>query len=260
MGEKAEILTSSGLLRAGFAHGFPTRRGGVSVGPFASMSFSRAKEPAEHVEENLRRLARAVGYAPEDLFEVSQVHGAGVVRPAPDRSVTLLPSRAARSEADAIVIAGGAAGVRVADCVPVLVGAVDTGEAAAIHAGWRGVVKGVIGAALAELGPGRKVAAIGPCIGACCFEVGDDVAAQIAEAAREPGVVVAGRTRGAKAHVDLRLSVRAVLRAAGLADADIEDVAGCTRCDEERFFSYRRDGERSGRHLAVIVAPSAASA
>jgi YfiH family protein len=253
MGEKAEILTSSGLLRAGFAHGFPTRTGGVSVGPFASMSFARAKEPEEHVDENLRRLAWAIGYPPEALFEVSQVHGARVVRPPAQPQASQTAGRA-KPEADAIVIATGAAGVRVADCVPVLVGAVDTGEAAAIHAGWRGAVGGVIGAALAELGRGRKVAAIGPCIGACCFEVGDDVAAQIAEATRQPDVIVPA-SKGGKAHVDLRRAVRALLRAAEVADDDIEDVAGCTRCDEGRFFSYRRDGERSGRHLAVIVAP-----
>jgi YfiH family protein len=249
MSELAEILTSEKLRAAGFAHGFATRRSGVSVGPFASLSFSRAKEPREHVEENLRRLGRAVGFDPALLFEVSQVHGASVVR----RQAGVPGAR--QEEADAIVVSGGAAGVRVADCVPVLVGATGALEAAAaVHAGWRGVVAGVVGAALHELGPARKVAAIGPCIGACCFEVGQNVAQQIADAVGDAGVVAS--RAGDKARVDLRRAVRAQLRAAGLADEDIEDVPGCTMCDPARFFSYRRDGEQSGRHLAVIVAPS----
>jgi purine-nucleoside/S-methyl-5'-thioadenosine phosphorylase / adenosine deaminase len=238
--EVAEVLTSPALARAGFAHGFATRRGGVSRGAFASLSFARGREPKEAVDENLGRLGRAVGFAPDALFEVSQVHGARVVRE--QRGV----------EADAIVVGTGAAGVRVADCVPVLVGHVESGAAAAVHAGWRGVVAGVVGAALAELGVGRKVAAVGPSIGPCCFEVGAEVALEIARAAQDPGVVA--RRVGTKAYVDLRRAVRAQLRAAGIADVEIEDVPGCTRCDAERFFSFRRDGDPSGRHLAVIVA------
>jgi YfiH family protein len=254
MNDTAEILTSPRLERAGFAHGFATRHSGISVGPFASLSFARTREPAEHVEENLRRLGSRVGFVPGELFEVSQVHGARVVRRVAGRDEAT--TRALRQEeADAIVVRQGAAGVRVADCVPVLIGAPRSGEAAAVHAGWRGLVAGVVPAALAELGEGRKVAAIGPCIGACCFEVGADVGAQIAEAAGAPGGRgVIARSEGGKVWVDLRRAVRAQLRAAGIADEEIEDVAGCTRCDAARFFSYRRDGEQSGRHLAVIVA------
>ncbi len=249
MSDTAEILTSPRLERAGFAHGFATRHSGISVGPFASLSFARTREPAEHVEENLRRLGSRVGFVPGELFEVSQVHGARVVRREGRDEATTRALR--QEEADAIVVRRGAAGVRVADCVPVLIGAPRSGEAAAVHAGWRGLVAGVVPAALAELGEGRKVAAIGPCIGPCCFEVGEGVAAQIVQAAGD-GVIA--RTLGAKAWVDLRRAVRAQLRAAGLAEEEIEDVAGCTSCDPARFFSYRRDGEQSGRHLAVIVA------
>jgi YfiH family protein len=262
MSERAEILTSERLSEAGFAHGFPTRRSGVSVGPFASLSFSRPKEPREHVEENLRRLGRAVGFEPGDLFEVSQVHGRAVARRA--RSTTgAVPGAGGErgadgrdEKADAIVVRGGAAGIRVADCVPVLIGARGTREAAAVHAGWRGVVAGVVGAALAELGPGSKVAAIGPCIGACCFEVGLDVARQIADAVHDPAVIASRSDASGKAMVDLRRAVRLELRAGGLADEDIEDVPGCTMCEPARFFSFRRDGEQSGRHLAVIVSPA----
>jgi YfiH family protein len=184
------------------------------------------------------------------LYQARQVHGALVARAVGDiEAVRQLDS-------DAVVASQpAAAGVRVADCVPVLVGALETGSVAAIHAGWRGVVQGVIPAALEELGRDgrtRFVAAIGPCIGPCCFEVGDDVAAQI-ESASEGAAVVARRL-GAKCYVDLRRAVRAQLVRGGLADEDVDDVAGCTRCDASRFFSFRRDGADAGRHLGVIAA------
>jgi YfiH family protein len=174
-----------------------------------------------------------------------------------------LGSAEERQEADALVLGAPpldegargaeAVGVRVADCVPILVGARGTGAVAAIHAGWRGVVAGVIDAALARLGEpsetGERVAAIGPCIGPGCFEVGAEVAESIAAACGDPGVIA--RRVGEKAFVDLRRAVRAQLVRAGV--TDVEDVPGCTRCEAARFFSYRRDGERSGRHLAAIA-------
>ena len=186
-----------------------------------------------------------MGFATDAVYQASQVHGARVVHAGGDREMLR------REEADALVAAASlAVGVRVADCVPVLVGDRTTGVVAAIHAGWRGVVAGVIAAAIDEMPAGAKVAAIGPCIGPCCFEVGADVGAQIAEACGEPSAVAS--VRGDKAHVDLRVAVRALLRRAGLADADVDDVPGCTKCDAVRFFSYRRDGANAGRQLAVI--------
>ncbi len=247
----AELLTSTLLHNAGFSHGFPTRRGGVSEPPFDTLNFRRGPgETSGHVTENLRRLAVAVPFDASELHTVDQVHGSRVLVVPPDT-----PPSLDRNEADAVVVGGGhAAGVRVADCVPILVGDMISGKVAAIHAGWRGIAQGVIGAALAALGDSRstRVAAIGPCIGSCCFEVGRDVADEIARAAFDADVV---RSRaGEKAWVDLRAAARAQLRAHGLPDHDIEDVPGCTRCDKRRFFSHRRDGEKSGRHLAVIRA------
>lgn len=251
----AGLLRARNLDRAGFTHGFSLRRfespiegedsaGALDFGPTAS---------AEARAHNVRRFAAAVGFAADELRQVNQVHGARVVRGIDAREDP-------REEADAIVADAEAGactvGVRVADCVPVLVGDRRIGAVAAIHAGWRGVVGGVIGAAIAELatiGSGDYVAAIGPCIGACCFEVGSDVADAIARAC---GADVIAAREGAKARVDLRRAVRAQLEKAHV--RDVEDVPGCTKCDAERFFSYRRDAERSGRHLAVISARSSA--
>ncbi len=131
-----------------------------------------------------REIASTLGV--DRVVQTTQVHGARVV-----------PADAAPGEAaDAVVARGGsspvAVGVRVADCVPVLLADARSGDVAAVHAGWRGVVAGVVPAAVAALGPAPSlVAAVGPCIGACCFEVGLDVAELIARACEEPSVVPA---------------------------------------------------------------------
>jgi len=112
---------------------------------------------------------------------------------------------------------------------------------------------------VARLAGRELVAAIGPCIGPCCFEVGAEVVPQILAAAGNDEGIVQAREPGEpgelgepkKAYLDLRRAVRRQLESAGV--RDIEDVPGCTKCDPIRFFSYRRDGAQSGRHLAVIA-------
>ncbi|MBX3186466.1 MAG: laccase domain-containing protein [Labilithrix sp.] len=249
MADLVPILLSSALQKAGFAHGFSTRAGGVSEPPYETLDFALLREPSR-LEENQRRLGEAVGFPRERLFQTRQVHGRALVVAAGD------PKAFLEIDADALVAepgSGAAVAVRVADCVPVLLADPSTGRVAAAHAGWRGVVAGVVGVALDALGrQQRVVAAIGPCIGACCFEVGADVAAQIARASTEEAI--RSRDERGKAMVDLRRAVRAQLSAGGLADADVDDVGGCTRCDAKRFYSYRRDGDASGRLVGVIVA------
>ncbi len=224
------MLLSRALEDAGFRHAFP-QRGATD-----------------------EELALGLGLEAPRIVQAKQVHGA--------RAVLAAEAREAGCEADALVARAAdgaiAVGIRTADCVPVLVADVATGDVAAIHAGWRGVVRGVIPAALAQLcgGPGARgaelVAAIGPCIGPCCFEVGADVAAEIAAAARGAAVIVVAE-HGPKAHVDLRAAVRAQLVFAGVGAARIEDVTGCTKHEPERFHSFRRDGKSSGRMLAAIA-------
>ena len=210
-------LESALLRAAGFRHGFSTRPWDVK----------NDRERSEEAVSLILRLPR------ERTYRVSQVHGARAVRAEGDVATL------AREEADALVATepGTAASVRVADCVPILLAHSKTGAVAAVHAGWRGVVSRVVDSAF-QLGD-FDLAAIGPCIGVCCFEIGDDVAAKLAPHVRDR-------------HGDLRAAVRAQLRAHDLQDAHIDDVAGCTACDAARFFSFRRDGEAAGRHLAVI--------
>jgi polyphenol oxidase len=246
------VLRGEKLALRGFRHGFSTRAGGVSEPPFESADFALLRDPSR-LRENLRRLGVAVGFRPEDLHQTRQVHGRVVV--VADGEGEVMSTR----EADALVAeprSGHAVAVRVADCVPVLLADPATGRVAAVHAGWRGVENGVVDAAVLHMGgeASRFAAAIGPSIGACCFEVGADVGARIAKATDE---AVVTRRAGDKAFVDLRAAVRFQLRALGLADDAIEDVpreGACTRCDAARFYSYRRDGDASGRLVAVIVA------
>jgi YfiH family protein len=243
-------LVAGNLRRAGFPHGFSTRLGGVSRGAFASLNFGAGDAPG-NVAENVQRFATAATFDPRALRQVTQVHGTKAV------NANLMNDGAnAREEADALFLAPGGAsharavGVRVADCVPVLVATEDRGEIAAIHAGWRGIAAGIVGAALGKLEGKKLVAAIGPCIGPCCFDVGAEVVPRLLAAASNDEAIVA-RREGEKAYLDLRRAVRRQLESAGV--TDIEDVPGCTKCDPERFFSYRRDGAESGRHLAVIA-------
>ncbi len=206
------LLRSELLATAGFSHAFPTRDT-----PDAA-------------------LLEALGGGP--IVQVKQVHGARAV----------LASEAKGAEGDAIVSRSAGrlpVGVRVADCVPVLVGNTRTGDGAAIHAGWRGVVAGVVGYGVQLLGGGSEgelVAAIGPCIGPCCFEVGREVGVQIGHVTREVGD---------KAFADLRAAVRARLATLGVIRVD--DVPGCTKHQPELFHSFRRDGANSGRMLAAIA-------
>jgi YfiH family protein len=160
-------------------------------------------------------------------------------------------------EGDAVVALRGelACGVRSADCVPILLGDLQSGAVAAVHAGWRGVVAGVVGAAVqglrAEIGAeGELVAAIGPHISVAAFEVGEDVAAELGRASDARDVVVRSE---AHFRVDLRRIVRAQLTATGMDASAIDDVFGCTMGEPERYFSFRRDGQKSGRHLSAIV-------
>ncbi|MEB2313754.1 MAG: peptidoglycan editing factor PgeF [Sorangiineae bacterium] len=252
----ADFETSPLLEASGFRHAFFTRRGGVSTGAYASLSFSTASGDApDHVSENLARAARALGVAPNMLYFLSQVHGREVlrVRGGEARDEVL------RREGDAVVSgdAGVACAVRVADCVPLLVADRASGAVAAAHAGWRGVAAGVAAESVRALraltgAEGALVAAIGPHISVDAFEVSDEVAQTLRDASPDPDVVRPGPH--GRPHVNLRKIIRAQLCEVGLRAQDVDDVGGCTVGDPARYFSFRRDGKASGRHLAAIVA------
>ena len=253
MGDRAEFLESALLREAGFRHAFFTRGGGVSTGAYESLSFSVAAGDApEHVRTNLARAAEALGVAPEKIHFLSQVHGNVTHVLSGNEAQT----RLIEVEGDALVSAAPrlACGVRSADCVPVLIADRKSGAVGAAHAGWRGAVQGIVTSAvtaLRELSPDADlIAAIGPHISLAAFEVSDDVAEAILAASRDPNIV--DRTPE-KPHVDLRRMLRAELLSQGLDPGSIDDVWGCTVLEPARFFSFRRDGKASGRHLSAIV-------
>jgi len=247
------------LRAAGVLHAFTTRLGGVSQGPYASLnlgSLAKAVAPDHNtaVAENFRRLRIALGCPRSRRIEVNQVHGCGVWL-APHQAVR--PAQA--PQADAIVSdeAGALLTVRVADCVPILLSDRTGRCVAAVHAGWRGLVAGVIGQTLDTLqraygiAPADVLAAIGPCIGVEAFEVGPEVAqafqaiglAQVIDPARSP-----------KPHIDLRQAARLQLHRAGVPPDRIDTTDRCTHRDAHEFFSHRRDQGVTGRLAAVISA------
>ena len=148
--------------------------------------------------------------------------------------------------------------VRTADCVPLLLGVRGGRAAAAVHAGWRGTAAGVVEAALAALtraagcAPDRVVAGLGPAIGACCYQVGPEVAAGV-------GSEGAVERRADGLYLDLRTAVRERLLAGGVPARAITSAPWCTRCRADLFYSFRGEGDRAGRLMASI-GPLTASA
>jgi hypothetical protein len=182
------------------------------------------------------------------LHLARQVHGARVVE------YPVSSGAGEPEEADALIARapGHAVGVATADCLPILLAAPD-GSCSAVHAGWRGLIGGVIEAAVARLGGGAGLeAAIGPAIGPCCFEVGPEVVARFA--LRFPGS--AGFVRpgaGDRSLIDLPSAASAILGALGVDPAHVHHLGGCTRCgDPDLVESYRRNGKAAGRMIAVI--------
>lgn len=249
----AEFLESALLRDAGFRHAFFTRKGGVSQGAYSSLSFSvAAGDTEDNVKQNLQRAAAVLGVESTRIHFLSQVHG----RVAHTLTGGEIQSELIQHEGDALVsrIPHLACAVRSADCVPVLLADRRSGAVAAAHAGWRGAVNGVVSSAveaLRAIAPSPDlIAAIGPHISLAAFEVSEDVADTLLNASRDAQIVDRSRS---KPHVDLRRMLRAELHALGLSHGDIDDVWGCTVLQPEHFFSFRRDGKASGRHLSAIV-------
>ena len=179
------------------------------------------------------------------LLLMKQVHGATVVA-AP--WVAAPEADAAVAEARGLLL-----GIETADCLPVLI--VDPGRraVAAIHAGWRGTAAGVVARALAFLrergtDPGDVVAALGPAIGPCCYEVGAELRSAFgpeAESFFRPG------PRG-RPHLDVRAANVRQLEASGVRARNIHHLNDCTACRPERYHSYRRDGPGVGRMISYI--------
>lgn len=235
-------------------HGFSTRSGGVSTGRFASLNLGLATgDDVAGVEENLRRLAKAAGVEPSALFTVTQVHGSRVLAAPEVVDGAGVPGPCGEADGLWTGAAGSAVGVRTADCVPILIADPVGRRVAAVHSGWKGTEARIVARAVEALEregsrPGDLLAAIGPSIRACCYQVSADVAGRFA--GHGPGVVI---DEGGALHLDLAIAVRRTLTEAGVRADRIDLIPDCTACEEALYFSHRRDQGITGRHLSFAV-------
>ena len=221
----------------GYEVAFTTRVGGVSEGPYRSLNLGRRSgDDVERVDENRRIACAAIGADLERLALNYQVHSSRVLRAAP----------ATRGEcADGLWTDEPGLPILAmsADCLPIVLArpAADEPAVAVLHAGWKGLLAGIVESGVQALGAGTLAAAIGPAIGPCCYEVGEEVAGRYRE--RFGDDVVRER------HLDLWTSAERALRAAGIERVDRFDR--CTACEPETFFSHRRDKNNTGRQGVI---------
>lgn len=247
---EVQAIVCRPLEQAGFLNAFSTRPGGVSAMPSHDLNLVFNEDDPGHVEENRRRFLRAAGLPSWPIITARQIHSSDVVE---------VPAAAqAEREADALFSRspGALLAVKTADCVPILVGDPATGFSAAVHAGWRGAAKDVIGAALSALTRAgaeadRMIAAIGPAACARCFEVGPEVAEQF----DRPGLEGTVARLNGSFHLDLEDVCTRQLRRAGLRADNIHASKRCTMHERPLFFSHRLEGKHGrpvGRMISVV--------
>ena len=214
----------------GYAVVFSTRAGGVSEGPYASLNLGRLTgDDVERVDENRRILCAAVDADAERLALNRQVHSALVHRAEPG-------ARGKPGDGLWTDEPGQPILAMAADCLPIALARVDGRPGVAVlHAGWRGLLAGIVRVGAAALG-GRLQAAIGPAIGPCCYDVGKEVSGPFAAAFGDD--LLHGR------RLDLWTAAERALEAAGVAEVTRTDL--CTHCNPDRFFSHRRTGKPRG--------------
>jgi YfiH family protein len=219
---------------------FSTRLGGVSHEPYDALNVAiMTGDEREDVRENRLRLAAVLGREPDGVVMGRQVHGAEL-RAHAERQEPRVYADVVKSpdEVDAHATAdpGLTPLVMVADCLPVALAG--PGGVAMAHCGWRGLAAGIV--ARGATAVDAEAAAVGPGIGPCCYEVGDEVLTEFADL----DGVADGRM------LDLSAVARALLERAGV---DATETSGlCTKCNPDLFYSHRRDGGRTGRQAGLV--------
>ena len=243
------------------SHGFFTRKGGVSTGPFESLNFAvgvgELQDDEARVMQNYQIAAETFGLNKEDVCRTYQTHtsvvewaeekdrGRGISIPPYDHGVDGLVTR----ERNLLL------SVRTADCVPVLLCDKEKRVCSAVHAGWRGTVGGITKNAvneMAKIGVDTSdiLAAIGPCVGACCYEVGGEVRDEFL--AISPQCDKFFTPKNGKYMLDLVGANEFILVMAGIKPENISSANLCTKCNEAEFFSHRRSGSVRGTMSAFI--------
>ncbi len=242
-----KIVKSSIISDELFIHGFPERTGGVSTGLCSSLNFgSRCDDRVENVIENHNRLSRDIDVLNDEMVIAAHAHGTVVW----NTDVTENKPQ----EHDGLVTGqrGKLLCVYGADCIPIVLCDSKSKQCGAAHSGWRGTAAGIaknMVSMMVSLGsrPENICVALGPSIAACCFEVQDDVF-NVFEKISSQSV----QKRDGKCFVDLHATTRIMLEQAGVKPYNIDDNPPCTCCHPERFFSYRRDGKKTGSHIGFI--------
>lgn len=239
-------------------HGFSTKLGGVSEGIYQSLNLghSRGDNPM-HVEENFRRFCRSTGCDFDGMVFTRQVHGARVRRVGRADANHPLTS-GVDEDCDGLMTQerGVALVIFSADCIPVLLYDAVRGVIAAVHAGWRGTALRIPAVAVAQMAaeygsqPSDICAAIGPGIGACCFETDADVPEAMPWARENIAVLPKGKYR-----VDLKAINALALTQAGVPLAQIDLCDACTKCEQAEFWSHRREQSARGSLASIIQLP-----
>jgi hypothetical protein len=234
-------------------HAFLGKIGGVSTTPFSSLNISTAVGDEEvNVNDNIELLSIRFGFRARDLTTVKQIHGNEVlVLHKDDNGDGVCPD----TEADAIITDQSwlPIGVLTADCVPIILHDPIKKAVGVVHAGWRGtltnIAKDTIETMRAEFDsePADILAAIGPSIGSCCFEVSDEIAQDFITNHGGSEVYLSNK------HLNLPEVNALTLIKAGLAKNKIDKLGICTVCDEDNYFSHRRDNGNTGRQLSFAM-------
>ncbi|HEX2266691.1 MAG TPA: peptidoglycan editing factor PgeF [Actinomycetota bacterium] len=243
-------LVSPTLESDGFLAAFTERERGTSTGAFHSLNLGlRTGDDPERVAANRSRVCEAL--AVSQFACGRQVHGSNLERVGPERAGAGFADPSSAFDAtDALITseAGTALAVLTADCFPVALGDPRNGTIAVVHAGWRGVAAGIIGKAVAAFDdPPSVKASVGPGISVDHYEVRGDVVAAVTAGAETDAVV---RTNAGRVHLDLGATLERSLRVRGV--RHIETAGLCTACEQDRFFSYRRDG-LTGRQSLIAL-------
>lgn len=256
------VYQSPVLLEQGFPHAFSTRLGGVSRGPFDSLNLGNPsgqtlQDSTENISENYRRLQKAIGCENRRRYLVHQVHGACVADARSCGVTDTIHGGIEIGQADALWSddPDAVVSVRVADCVPVLLADRINGQVAAVHAGWRGVLAGVVLKALQRFNrPSQVLAAIGPSISIDAFEVGIEVFQQFESVFGKHTPHRLSPKGAGHAYLDLRKCLMLQLINAGVPEQQIDTTDRCTLTHADEFFSHRRENGLTGRMAAIIGA------
>ena len=246
---------NSGMVRTCFS----TRLQGVSKGGYSSLNMGLSSgDLRENVIENIKIICDATGFNIKDMVLPDQVHGSkcSIVKACDrgkgvDRGSDIKGVDALITSERGVVIC-----ILTADCVPIFLLDEESGVIAICHAGWRGIIYEVIPKTVLKMTesflarPEEIKAAIGPSIGPCCFEVGDDVKDKFQESfGSDAGII---NDKGAKCNIDLWSAACLQLENAGIKQENIIKSNLCTCCNKDYFYSYRRDGSKTGRMISMI--------